>query len=143
VVPRPDGKILLMTKEFYPQGVYRLPTGRIRQDERPEGALSREVREETGLDLEMDQLLTVLRYTFHCNQQSSTFTSYIYIMKTTEKQPQSQDEAERISGFRYATPPELQEIARNLYNLEPPWDDWGRFRAIAHEVVAKTEPQES
>ena len=49
VVRRPNGKLLLTIKTFYPRGAYRLPTGGINQEERIQNALLRETQEETGL----------------------------------------------------------------------------------------------
>ena len=48
IVPRPDDCVLVHTKEFYPSGIWRLPTGGIQRSETIERALRREAVEETG-----------------------------------------------------------------------------------------------
>src|SRR5207237_8581644 len=48
VVRRPNGKLLLAIKTFYPRGAYRLPTGGIAHDERTLDALRREAEAATG-----------------------------------------------------------------------------------------------
>ena len=49
VLPRPNGRVLTLTKSFYPTGTYNLPSGGIQPGETPEQAFLREVAEETGL----------------------------------------------------------------------------------------------
>ena len=50
-------KVLLHTKSFYPDGVFRLLSGGIRPDESVENALLREAREETGLDVRIEKFV--------------------------------------------------------------------------------------
>src|SRR2546425_1084616 len=60
VVRRPNGKILLSIKTFYPRGAYRLPTGGIHHGERILDALRRETAEETGLETQLRRFLAAI-----------------------------------------------------------------------------------
>ncbi|MDO8684795.1 MAG: NUDIX hydrolase [Armatimonadota bacterium] len=137
VIPRPDGQVLLMTKSFYPQSVYRLPSGGIHIDESAEDGLRRELMEETCLDLPVDKFLGELNYLFRCGNQAATFASYIYLMEPTSEEPNCADADEQITDFRYVPISDLPSIANHLRSLPGKWADWGRFRAIAHDFVAE------
>ena len=62
VIRRPNGRILLSIKTFYPRGAYRLPTGGIHPGEGVHDALVREAHEETGLDLTVERFLARIAY---------------------------------------------------------------------------------
>jgi hypothetical protein len=59
-------------------------------------------------------------------------------------EPSPQDESERISDFASSSKAGLWQIADALEalpeqaskDLGATWRDWGRFRAVAHRVVA-------
>jgi 8-oxo-dGTP pyrophosphatase MutT (NUDIX family) len=137
VVPRTDGRVLLMTKAFYPPGVYRLPTGGIHDGEDPEAALRRELYEETGLILDIQRFLGRLDYEFHRGDNKISYTSYIYILQPTDEEPHVHDADEQITGFRTASIAELRCVVDNLLELGQGWRDWARFRAIAHQFVVE------
>jgi len=53
-----DGNLLLLQRSYQPwKGSWNLPAGYVEVDETPEQAAVREVREETGLEVEISQLL--------------------------------------------------------------------------------------
>lgn len=62
VVRRPNGRLLTVTKDFYPSGIYRLLTGGVEPGERALDALLREAYEETGLEVVVRRLLAVVAY---------------------------------------------------------------------------------
>src|SRR5438132_14274637 len=62
VVRRPNAKLLLSIKTFYPRGAYRLPTGGIHHGESVLDALVREAYEETGLELAVRRFLSRIAY---------------------------------------------------------------------------------
>ena len=78
------GKILLgkkEEKEGHPiSGQWHLPGGHLEEEEEPEEAIKREVKEETGLDVTVHQLIdatsqswnndAVFQTTFHCEAES-------------------------------------------------------------------------
>ena len=135
VIRRPGGNVLLMTKTFYPAGVYRLPTGQIRKGERPEEALEREASEETGFRVRIERSLGAIRWTVRSGSGSVEYLSHIIITCETTGKPAPRDIEESIAGFQVINPCDLRGIADQLSNLPEPWRDWGRFRAIAHQFV--------
>ncbi|MDO8586850.1 MAG: NUDIX hydrolase [Armatimonadota bacterium] len=138
VVPRPTEAVLVMTKAFYPEGVYRLPSGGIHRGEQVEDALNRELLEETGFALPVDRFLARLDYLLRCENREISFSSYMYLMQPTDETPRCSDAEEQITGFRDVPIAQLAVIAEQLRSLPGRWQDWGRFRAIAHGYVAKS-----
>jgi ADP-ribose pyrophosphatase YjhB (NUDIX family) len=135
VIVRPNGKVLLHTKDFYPPGVYRLLSGRVLWQEKIEEALHNEVAEETSLDVRVEQFLGVIEYEFCCKGESIPFISYVFQLQELGGELCCRDHQEGIAGFREAMVGELPGVAEQLESLVPQWRDWGGFRAIAHRFV--------
>jgi 8-oxo-dGTP diphosphatase len=138
VIRRPNGRVLLHTKGFYPPGVYRLPSGGVRWGEEVLSAVHRETREETGLDVEVERFLGFIEYEFRHAGQVLPFVSYIFVIREIGGQLAPQDVDEEITAFREVPPEELEEVAWELEALGGEWRDWGRFRALAHRLVSET-----
>jgi ADP-ribose pyrophosphatase YjhB (NUDIX family) len=144
-IQRPNGRLLTMTKEFYPAGAYRLPSGSIRVGEGIEAALRREIYEETGLSVEIARFLAIVRYNIEVDGGATErFVSYAFLVREVAGELLPQDAAERISGFREILPAELAALATSLAQVpdipDDPrghWNDWGRFRAVVHRVLAE------
>jgi ADP-ribose pyrophosphatase YjhB (NUDIX family) len=135
VILRPNGNVLLHTKRFYPSGVYRLLSGRVLWKEDVERTLLREVAEETSLDVSVERFLGLVEYRFHSQGKALPFVSYLFQLREVGGQLCCLDEGEAITDFREASIPELSEVAAQLEGLEPRWQDWGHFRAVAHHLV--------
>ncbi|MBO1438185.1 NUDIX hydrolase [Meiothermus sp. CFH 77666] len=141
VYRRPSGKLLTLTKAFYPTGVYRLPTGSILPGESVMEALERESWEETGLQA---QILRYLAHITYQHNEGRLFHSYVFLL-AANNDPQPQDHLEQISDFQEVSAPGLLEIAQKLEGLPPhfskelgaTWADWGKFRAVVHQVAAQ------
>lgn len=142
VYQRPNGKLLTITKPFYPAGVYRLPTGSVLPSESVLEALERESWEETGLQAR------ILRYLAHITYQHNEgrlFHSYVFLL-AADSTPRPQDHLDQISDFQEVAAPGLLELAQKLEGLPPDfskelgatWADWGKFRAVVHQVAAQT-----
>lgn len=136
VLRRPDGRLLLHTKPFYPPHTWRLPSGGIRPGESPEEAACRELGEETGLSARLERLLGVLTYTLRGKAGEMPFASALFLFHTEGGRPATRDAGEHIGGYRWIKPEDLYRVAAHLRHLPPPWRDWGNFRAPAHDFVA-------
>jgi len=136
VVERPAG-VILHTKDIYPSGTYRLPSGGVSWGESVLSALHREVREEMGLEIEVKRFLGLLEYQFRCQEEALPFVSYVFLVRGGKGELIPQDEEERILSFRQVTVAELAAVADSLRAVEEDWRDWGEFRAIAHDFVVE------
>jgi 8-oxo-dGTP pyrophosphatase MutT (NUDIX family) len=137
VILGPNGRLLVHTKSFYPEGVFRIPTGGVHPRERVMDALLREAWEETGLEVDVERLLAVLEYRFTDGQRVLPFATYLFLLRFKSGEPSVQDEMERITEFREVDARDLTSLAISLEGLAKDWDDWGRFRALAHRAVAE------
>jgi 8-oxo-dGTP pyrophosphatase MutT (NUDIX family) len=134
---RPDGRILLHTKQFYPEGVFRLPSGGVHPGEPALQAAVREAMEETGLEVTVERLLGLLEYQFQHAGRTLPFVSYVFLVRAGAGRPAVQDPHERITAFRFVEAPELRGVADRLRALPESWSDWGHFRAPAHDLAAE------
>lgn len=132
---RADGCLLLHTKDFYPPGTYRLPSGGIRRGEPVLEAARREAGEEAGLSLRDPRPLGLLTYRLRCGRRRLFFHSWL-VLGDVEGEPATQDTGERISAFRWVSGEALPPLAAELDALPAPWVGWGRFRAPAHRAAA-------
>lgn len=132
-----NGRYLVHTKRFYPEGIYRLLSGGIKADEGLVTAVRRETKEETGLDVRVERFLGILRHRFVWQGGSLSFTSYLFAVAETGGTLQFNDPGEEITGFREVSLAEIAGIADQLESLPPAWNDWGRFRALAHRLVVE------
>ena len=133
---RPSGNLILHTKEFYPEGIYRVPTGGIEWREDVVTAVHREAREETGLTVAIERCLGVLEYEFRYRGETLPFVSYVFLLRENGGQLCPQDKDERITSLREVPLTELEAVAQNLRAIEADWSDWGHYRAIAHSFAA-------
>jgi ADP-ribose pyrophosphatase YjhB (NUDIX family) len=136
VIERPGG-LILHTKDSYPPGAYRLPSGGVGWGEGVLSALHREVREETGLEIEVERFLGLLEYEIRCEEETLPFVSYVFLVQGGDGELIPQDEEEHITSFRQVPAAELAEVADSLRAIEEDWRDWGEFRALAHDLVAE------
>ena len=136
VVKRPAG-VILHTKDFYPPGTYRLPSGGVGWGESVLGALHREAWEETGLEIEVERFLGLLEYEFRCQEETMPFVSYVFLVREAGGELAPQDKEEQILSFRHVPMAELSAVADSLRAMEEDWRDWGEFRAIAHDFVVE------
>ena len=143
VIRRPTGKVLVSTKDFYPRGAYRLPTGGIDHGERIEAALVREAHEETGLETRIERFLAAITYASPSGGQ--IFHTFAFLLDELGGTLGSLDPHERILDYREVAPAELTAAADRLDalasehspDIEGDWADWGRFRAVVHRAVAR------
>jgi len=132
---RADGHLLLHSKDFYPPGTYRLPSGGVQRGEPVLAAAHREAGEETGLALRDARPLGLLTYRLRCETRTLFFHSWL-VLGEVEGEPALRDAGERISAYRWTPAETLPPLAAELDALPAPWSGWGRFRAPAHRAVA-------
>jgi len=125
--------ILVHRKSFYEDGVFRLPSGGINYGEKVLEALRREIWEETGLTASGERLLGVQDCLLTLGTDSVRFVSYIFHLRV-DGEPRL-DPEENIVAVRLVAPTALKDIAANLRRLSPPYEGWGRWRALAHDLV--------
>jgi ADP-ribose pyrophosphatase YjhB (NUDIX family) len=144
-VRRPNGKVLVAIKTFYPRGAYRLPTGGIHHGERILDAVNRETHEETGLETAVRRFLAVISYRGRSTPQAPPlFHTFAFLLDELGGTLGALDKGERIEAWREMTPAELRDQAAVLERIDTlgtagiggSWGDWGRFRAVAHRAVA-------
>ena len=145
----PNDGLLLHIKSFYPAGAYRLPTGGIQVGDSVLDTLGREIYEETGLTLgdgagqvKLQRLLGVLDYNLlHRQLGPVEFATYFFLVQMPPgAELHALDEHERISGWEWRTPAQLEAVAAVLdaiHTRSDTWADWGRFRAPGHRFVAE------
>ena len=144
-VRRPSGKLLVAIKTFYPRGAYRLPTGGIHHGERIYDALLRETKEETGLDTAVRRFLATIAYHGRSSPDSAPlFHTFAFLLDELGGTLGAIDTDEQIEDWRELALVELPAQADLLESLATEgtkgiggsWADWGRFRAVAHRLVA-------
>jgi len=142
VIRRPNGKLLLAIKTFYPRGAHRLPTGGIHHGEGVYDALVREAHEETGLDLVVERFLARIAYRAP-GGGPPLFHTFAFLLRETGGTLGAIDESEQIEEWREVDAAELPGVAQFLDHLETSgtrdvggsWKAWGGFRAVVHRVV--------
>lgn len=144
VVRRPNGKLLLSIKTFYPRGAYRLPTGGIHRGEPVFDALVRETHEETGLTTEVRRFLA--RIAYHSADSpiaTPLFHTFAFLLDETGGTLGAIDTSEQIEDWRETRTADLPRVADFLDALKTAgtldiggdWRAWGKFRAVVHRVV--------
>lgn len=143
VLRRPNGRYLVHTKAFYPQGAYRLLSGGVKAGEDLIAAVRREAFEETSLQINVECFLAIVRYHFIWQEQDLPFTSYLLLVAEESGVLQCNDRNEAISDYREVMLADVSALADDLEALPADWRDWGRFRAVCHRLAVETLAQPS
>ena len=83
---RHDGKILLLkirSKSSHDAGLWEFPGGKVKKNEFFDGALKREFREETGLDVEVESLYNVIQRDYTACKTNQEIKSIQLIMNVS------------------------------------------------------------
>lgn len=135
VLTNSDGSIWALTKEHYPKGLFRIPTGGVKKGESLDKAFRRELHEETGLRVDNPKMIGIVGYDINFQGRTTPFTSYIFLADIGEKVPVPLDKSEKISEFKALTKTEIAALSDKWKEHKQNTSDWGRFRAILHEIV--------
>jgi ADP-ribose pyrophosphatase YjhB (NUDIX family) len=134
---RGNSNLLLHSKDFYPAGAVRVPSGTVKENEPLLEAVRREAYEETGLTLAIERFLAVVEFEFRFQQNVILFSSYLFLLRDMGGELRAVDASERISSFSETSVSGLLEVAESLENMPPERRDWGRFRAYPHRLAVE------
>jgi ADP-ribose pyrophosphatase YjhB (NUDIX family) len=130
----PGSSLWVHAKAHYPRHIFRLPSGGIHWHESVQGALVREIAEETALPVRIHSFLGLIEYRFVHEGQTADFASYVFLVQNKGGIPRPH-ESESITDFRPIPPGQLVQIAADLRNLLGDRRGWGQWRALAHDLV--------
>lgn len=71
-------KVIVISKPWYPSGLYRAPSGGVRPGENLDEVASREAYEETGAKIKLQRYILRIEVTFSHNQKDVIWTSHIF-----------------------------------------------------------------
>ena len=120
-----EGRVVLVRRGVEPKvGYWSLPSGYVEADELAEEAAVREMEEETGLEIEIDDLLGV--YSFGSEPQTGVLI--LYSAHCVGGELRAGDDAQEVRSFAPTDMPPDDQIAfrTHLQALR----DWRRARAI-------------
>jgi 8-oxo-dGTP diphosphatase len=72
------GKVILISKPWYPPGLYRAPSGGVKPGESLEEVALREAYEETGAKIKLWRYILRIKVIFSHNQKDVIWTSHIF-----------------------------------------------------------------
>jgi ADP-ribose pyrophosphatase YjhB (NUDIX family) len=95
-----------ISKPMFPAGIFRAPSGAVHPGEDFVVGALREGREETGLEMELEEFILIIEVVFTCDGDSEPWTSYIFtaLSKGGELEP---EDVQEIKEARWITFEEL------------------------------------
>jgi 8-oxo-dGTP diphosphatase len=127
-----DGRVILVRRRVEPKaGYWSLPAGYVEADELAEEAAIREMREETGLLIEIDGMLGV--YSF--GREPQTGVLLLYSGHVVGGELQAGDDAQAVQAFAPDELPSEEQVAfhTHLQALR----DWRQARAIVYRQATR------
>ncbi|WP_328377407.1 NUDIX domain-containing protein [Streptomyces sp. NBC_00440] len=106
VVVREDGRLLAIRRAD--NGTWELPGGVLELDESPEAGVAREVLEETGIHVEVDELTGVYKNTIR------GIVALVFRCKPSGGYERTSDESTAVA---WLTPEEVQECMAEVYAI--------------------------
>ncbi len=101
------GRIGVIRKQVYPQGLFRPPSGGVHPGESFVDGAQREAFEETGLVVRLDRYVLRARVSFNHARRHVDWTTHVFAAKYLSGLPRPRDTKE-IAEFRWMTPAELR-----------------------------------
>jgi 8-oxo-dGTP diphosphatase len=136
-VSRPNGKAIAITCKEYPKGIFRIPTGGIGHNEDITKAVYREVKEELGLDVGIDQFACVIRIRFEHEEEYVMFYSYVFLLNEAGGRLLLDASDDEVSEVKEVNLDELEEIVNSLNCIQGKWSDWGKFRYVTSNAALR------
>jgi ADP-ribose pyrophosphatase YjhB (NUDIX family) len=136
-VVRPNGKLILVTCEDYPKGIYRVPTGGINYGEDILAAVKRETMEELGLKTEILSFGGVIKLKFSYKGDSEMFYCYLFLLKEVSGKLLEDATDVEVSQVLEADYDTACRVHDDLNNIKGKWADWGKFRAVTTKAIAE------
>ncbi|HSC49541.1 MAG TPA: NUDIX hydrolase [Gaiellaceae bacterium] len=128
----PTGRLALIQKPSYPEGVWRPPGGGVRPGEEFERGVQREAREELGVHIELERFLVSSEATFRGPGGVIDWRTHVFSARTDEERLDPVDTHE-ISAARWGSAEELAgPIRRRL--LETGRALW-HYRVALHDAA--------
>lgn len=106
-----NGKLILIKKHSYPEGVYRAPSGGINRDESVLEGIKREIFEETGTEIQLDRYILRVYARFICNGEVIPWVSHVFTARYVGGDMIPRDTKE-VAGIKLSTVEELQTEIR-------------------------------
>jgi len=128
-----DDKVIVIAKPWYPEGLYRAPSGGIKPGEDVELSAKREAYEETGAEIELVKYVLRIDVVFECGQDSVEWISHVFTAKYLSGDLQPVDTRE-IKKVNLMSLEELAELKEKLLTQD---SDGLHYRAALTEAVIK------
>ena len=133
-----EGKILLITKRYYPPGLFRLPSGQPHPGETISQAFEREVYEEIGFKPKKYDLSAVVETRFTTGFKTKNFISYIFSADFPLIKIDLEHTDKEISNYKFVPKEELNKYLANMLSLPSSykkWLPWANFRSLAFKAA--------
>ena len=131
-----DGKVVLVRRGMNPmRGYWSLPSGYVERDEAPDQTAVRELEEETGLRVAVDNLLNV--YSFSHEGTGGRGVLVLYAAHVVGGHLQAGDDAAEVGTYGPQELPEDIAFDTHIQALR----DWRRSKAIAYRQATPEEAQ--
>ena len=107
-----DGRVLLARRAHEPfRGTWDLPGGFLEEGEHPEDGLRRELREETGLEIEPHEFLGVWMDTYGDGPGAPATLNLMWTARIVAGEPEANDDVSELAWFAAGELPPPSELA--------------------------------
>lgn len=109
IIENPSGKILMAKRKIWPKGMWVLPGGGVKFGETSKDALTRELKEETGIEVSSPDFLTV--YELIVPENNVHRVIFYYKVKVNDaKNIRPSSDVEELRWFEPNEIPELENL---------------------------------